>query len=152
MFYSISRAICILFFKIIGCRIKVAGRNNIPNRGGFILASNHLSNIDPVVLGIVCRRRLNYMAKEELFRIPVLSWMIRHYGAFPVRRNTPDFRSIRQAIERLKSGCGLVVFPEGSRGVMQQENFKIHGGIAFLARRTDVPIVPAYIRLSLIHI
>lgn len=148
MLYVIFRAICVLVLRISGCKIKVAGSGYVPDKGPFILASNHLSNIDPVLLGTISKIKLSYMAKSELFSFPLFSWILKHSNAFPVKRNTADSAAIRRAVEILKGGRGLVVFPEGTRGAGLRDDFRVNRGIGFLARVAGVPIVPAYIKGS----
>src|SRR5471030_135232 len=87
---------------------------NIPRQGGFILASNHISNLDPVVLGICSVRRLNFMAKIELFH-GLLGFFLTNLGAFPVKRGEADFGAMKEALKRLKKGHGVLIFVEGTR-------------------------------------
>lgn len=131
-------------FKIL-FRVKAYGKKNIPKYGAFILASNHVSNLDPVVLGIACPRKLHYMAKKELFSNAFSSWLMYHVNVFPVKRNSVDFSAIREAIKRLKSGGGLLLFPEGSRrltGALSEPE----PGVGFLAAKLDIPVVPAFVK------
>ena len=101
---SISRAIC----RIFG-RMQVIGRENIPKTGGVLLCGNHVSYIDPPALGCQAGRLVHFMAKIELFKIPVLGFLIKGVGAFPVKRGTADRGALKQAIEYLHtarwSGC-----------------------------------------------
>jgi len=141
--YNLLRFFSILIFKTL-FHLKVKGRESLPKRGGFILASNHLSNLDPIVLGVVTPRRLNFMAKEELFCInPLFGFLIHIFGAFPVKRNSPDLSAIKEAIKRLKRGACLVIFPQGTRAPADS---KVEPGIGFLATKTKSPVVPVYIR------
>ena len=142
--YKFGRFVC---WVICGCfvRLKVSGRQNIPKRGGFILASNHLSYLDPVVLGIACPRDLNFMAKEELFRNPFFGWVLRNVGAFPVKRKSADTSALKEAIKRVSSGKGLVLFPEGGRG-NGAELDPAEAGIGFIAAKAAAPVIPALIK------
>src|SRR6202050_4491514 len=88
----------------------------IPRRGAFILASNHISNLDPVVLGICSIRRLNFMAKIELFK-GLLGFFLTSLGAFPVKRGESDFGAMREALRRLKMGRVILIFVEGTRRI-----------------------------------
>jgi 1-acyl-sn-glycerol-3-phosphate acyltransferase len=144
MLYSIGK----FFFKVILkvlLRLEVYGIDNIPVEGGFILASNHMSNLDPVVLGVACPTDLNFMAKEELFKNKFFSWVLRRVNAFPLKRASADLAAIKQAIRRVNRGQALLIFPEGSRqagGHLGDPK----SGIGFLAAKLNVPVVPAFIR------
>jgi len=117
---------------------------HIPRQGAFILASNHISNLDPVVLGICSVRRLNFMAKIELFK-GALGFFLAQLGAFPVRRGESDFGALREAIRRLKEGKVILIFVEGTRRI-GNEPTKAQGGVGFLAMKSKVPIVPVYVQ------
>ncbi len=143
MFYRICASFALAIVRCF-CSVHVAGKENIPEKGGFILASNHLSFLDPVVLACVCPRKLNFMAKEELFKIPVVSQFIRSVGAFPVKRNSADLSAIKEALKRVKSGEGLLLFPEGRRG-QESEVIEAQAGVGFLAAKSNVPVIPVYV-------
>ncbi|MBL7081767.1 MAG: 1-acyl-sn-glycerol-3-phosphate acyltransferase [Candidatus Omnitrophica bacterium] len=143
MLYKITRLIAILFFKII-FRIEVRGRQHIPQKGEFILAGNHTSYLDPVALAVACPRQLNFMARDDLFKLPIFGWFIRRVGAFPIKRDSIDIAHIREALRRLNKGAGLVIFPEGGRssnGLLK----KIEYGAGFLAVKSNASIIPAYL-------
>ena len=126
-------------------RLEVKGRGNIPDTGGFILASNHVSYLDPLVLGVACSRQLSFMARHDLFGVPVLGVWLRNVGAFPLRRNFADIASIKEAIRRLRQAEGLVLFPEGSRS-FQGSVQDAQPGIGFMAAKSQVPVVPAFVK------
>lgn len=143
MLYRISRFLALLFLRFF-FRLEVKGRENLPGAGGFVLASNHASYLDPVVLGVACPRQLNFMARHDLFNIPIFGTFIRNVGTFPVRRNFADIASIKEALRRLGQGQGLLFFPEGTRsfsGVVQ----RAQPGIGFVAAKSQVPVVPVFI-------
>jgi len=127
-------------------RIEVKGAGYIPKKGGFILAGNHISYLDPIVLSAACPRKLNFMAKEELFSNRPFAWLISSVGSFPVRRNSTDISALREAIQRLKDGKALLLFPEGRRRVTEGTSEKVESGIGFLAGKVNVPVVPAFIK------
>ena len=142
--YKFGRFLCWLYCAPF-IRLKVSGRNNIPKKGGFILASNHVSYLDPMVLGFACPRNLNFMAKAELFRNALFGRLIGSVGAFPVKRKSGDASALKEAIRRIVSGKGLVLFPEGGRGNganLQQPE----AGIGFIAAKAAVPVIPVFIR------
>ncbi len=144
MLYRILKPLAVLLLRFF-FRLEVRGRENIPNKGGFILASNHVSYLDPVVLGASCPRQLNFMARHDLFLIPVFGALIRTLGAFPLRRNFADIASIKEALRRLQLEKGIVLFPEGSRSYYKEISGRVQPGIGFMASKSQVPVVPAYI-------
>jgi 1-acyl-sn-glycerol-3-phosphate acyltransferase len=145
MLYRFFRFLLFLIFNLI-FRLEVEEKGYVPRKGGFILASNHLSILDPMVLGVACPRVLNFMAKEELFSNPPFAWLISSVGSFPVKRNSTDISALREAIKRLKDGKALLLFPEGRRSDAEVMPEKAEQGISFLAKKVNVPVVPAFIK------
>ncbi|MBF0569564.1 MAG: 1-acyl-sn-glycerol-3-phosphate acyltransferase [Candidatus Omnitrophica bacterium] len=127
--------LCLIFYPC-----KVYGRENVPRKGAVILASNHISNLDPVLIPVVCPRQLRFIAKESLFKIPILGALIRCGGGIPVRRGTADRKALGEALDELKRGYALLMFPQGTRG-----GTKAQAGVAFLAATAGVPVIPIYI-------
>lgn len=123
--------------------LRSIGKSNVPKEGGFILAGNHLSHLDPPAIACACPRALRFMSKHELFK-GLFGRLIRSLGAFPVRRGEGDTESIRKSLELLGSGHPLLVFPEGTRGQGRRMG-PFNRGVAMLAKRADVPIVPVAI-------
>jgi len=121
--------------------LKIIGRENFPKEGPVIVASNHLSNNDPPIIGYSLPRHINFMAKEELFKNPIMSFIIRWLGAFPVKRGTVDKIAIRHSNRLLQAGKVLGIFPEGTRQRPGKLG-RFHDGVASLALRTGVPVVP----------
>ena len=117
---------------------------NIPRQGAFILASNHISNLDPVLLGICSMRRINFMAKIELFK-GALGYVLTRLGSFPVKRGEADFGAMREALRRLKEGRVILIFVEGTRRIGNEPS-KAQAGVGFLAMKSGVPIVPVYVQ------
>jgi 1-acyl-sn-glycerol-3-phosphate acyltransferase len=117
---------------------------HVPRQSGFILASNHISNLDPIVLGICSVRRLNFMAKIELFK-GALGFFLTKLGAFPVKRGESDFGAMREALKRLKKGKAVLIFVEGTRRIGNEVS-KAQAGVGFLAMKSGVPIVPVYVQ------
>ena len=118
-----------------------SGAENVPAKGGCILASNHLSWADPPAVRIGISRPCWFMANDFLFRIPVLGWVIRFFNAFPVRRGVLDREAIRQADKLLQEGEAVVIFPEGGTTITGRL-VPFEGGPAMLALRNNVPVVP----------
>ena len=123
---------------------RAIGRENIP-AGGALLCINHASAWDPVlvVVKLSGRTPLRFMAKQELFQNPILAWLLRKVGAFPVNRGGNDIQAIKTALKSLQEGAKLVVFPEGTR-VEQEGEASAKGGVVMLATRAGVPMVPVY--------
>ncbi len=143
MFYWFSFFIIRMLGAIFSPRT-VIGKNNIPREGAFIVASNHVSNLDPFLVGLSLQRRTSYMAKDVLFRNIILKWMLQHVEAFPVRRGSADVWALRETLRRLKRGMPVVMFPEGTRQTSTTEK-KILSGIGFLTVKGNVPVVPVHI-------
>ena len=146
MIYWFAHALFTIFSKTL-FPVKVHGLKNIPSRGGFILASNHLSNLDPMLLGLASGRRLNYLAKESLFKNWFFSFFLHQVGAFPIKRGSSDVGAIKEALKRLKKGGGMVIFPEGTRKAKDGTK-KVQPGIGLVAAKSGVPVVPALIKDS----
>jgi 1-acyl-sn-glycerol-3-phosphate acyltransferase len=129
-------------------RLRVRGLENVPE-GGFVLAANHTSNFDPWPLGIpfLPDRQLRFMAKAELFN-PVLAPFLRAGGAFEVRRGEGDVEAMRTAVELVREGEIVVMFPEGTRqtkGLVKRHAARPHTGAARIALTAKAPLVPAAI-------
>jgi 1-acyl-sn-glycerol-3-phosphate acyltransferase len=142
MIYWVGWSICWLTVKIFG-RMKAYNVENMPRKGGVILAPNHVSFIDPPAVGSGIRfRPVRFMAKIELFKIPVLGFLIRAVGSFPVRQNTADRTAIRKALELLEKGELVCIFPEGTRSP-DGKLTEAQPGLGMVALKSRVPIVPA---------
>ena len=138
--FAFVRWLVRVFFFRCGGGFKTSGWENIPANGPVIIAPNHVSNADPPAVACGGRRPMRFMAKEELFG-GFFGVICRSLGAFPVKRGEGDTESIRFSIEILEAGEALVVFPEGVRGDAVTMN-PISRGVAMLAKRTGVPVVP----------
>jgi 1-acyl-sn-glycerol-3-phosphate acyltransferase len=130
-------------------RLSARGRENLPE-GGYVLAANHTSNLDPWPLGMPLfpRRQLRFMAKSELF-MPVFASFLRAGGAFPVRRGEGDLEAIETAVELVRAGEIVVMFPEGTRrekGLRKKHRARPHTGAARIALTAEAPLVPAAIK------
>jgi 1-acyl-sn-glycerol-3-phosphate acyltransferase len=144
--FFLGRALFRLFFSTFG-RWKVSGRENIPPTGGVLIAPNHRSMADPPLAGAAMRRPLFFMAKQELFEVPVLGFLIRRTNAFPVRRGEGDVGAFRNTQRLLEEGEAVLVFPEGGRS--KDGNFRpAKAGAGMLACLAQVPVVPMRIKNS----
>jgi 1-acyl-sn-glycerol-3-phosphate acyltransferase len=133
----------------VGFRLRARGIENLPD-AGFVLAANHTSNFDPWPLGIPLfpHRQLRFMAKSELFN-PILKPILVGGGAFPVRRGQADLEAIGRAVELVRDGEVVVMFPEGTRrkkGLRKKHEARAHTGAARIALTAGVPLVPAAIK------
>jgi len=122
-------------------RPSVKGRENIPRTGPVLIAPIHRSNVDFAFSLFISPRKVFFMAKDSLFKVPVLGGLLVRLGAFPVRRGTADRESMSAAEEVLRQGQALVLFPEGTR----KEGLEVHAlhdGAMFVAARTGATVVP----------
>jgi len=141
-FYTASRALCRLLIRAVyGFRADNAA--NVPGDGPVIVACNHVSYLDPVVLGIGFRRPVTYLAKKELFAIPILGTVITGLGVYPLDREAGGVAAVRAALRALKDGRCIGIFPEGTRNLSGAVQGK--GGAALLASLSGAPVVPAAI-------
>ncbi len=125
-------------------RIEVIGVENFPKDGGVLLCSNHIDNLDPPVVGITAPRDVHFMAKEELFHVPILKKLLPSLHAFPVKRGMSDREALRKGLAILKEGKVLGLFPEGTRS-KTGELGKGLAGAGFFALRTDAVVMPCAI-------
>lgn len=136
---GMSRLLANMFWKF-----RVFGLENLPREGGVLLASNHQSVLDPVLVASVLPREMHFMARRTLFKNPIFRAIIVRYNAFAIERDSADVKGVKEAIRRLEAGSILLVFPEGTRtgdGTIG----RMKPGIGMLAERAAVPIVPVLI-------
>jgi 1-acyl-sn-glycerol-3-phosphate acyltransferase len=141
-FYALAKLAVRIIFTVFW-RFRFSGAANVPKAGPLILVCNHVSYFDPPALGAAAPRPVAYMAKHELFRIPILGPIISWLGAFPVDRTRGDVGAFKAALGVLKSGACLGIFPEGTRntdGTVQPQL-----GAAMLASMSGATVVPAYV-------
>ncbi len=125
-------------------RVRVSGRENLPRSGGFILASNHISYFDPPLVGCWVPRDIYFFAKEELLKGRLFGAILRRVNTVPVRRGTIDRGALAKAVQVIKQGYGLAVFPEGTRS-KTGDLLPPRPGIGAIARLAECPVVPAYL-------
>lgn len=143
LFYRFVRTIVRGWVRLLG-GVTVVGSENIPRSGPVILAPNHRAHVDPPYLSLITARPMHFMAKEELFKVPVLSAIIRGVETFPVKRGVPDRAALRHAVDLLKAGRVVTIFPEGTRSEDSALR-PAEKGFALIARQADAVIVPVAI-------
>ncbi|MBD3232133.1 MAG: 1-acyl-sn-glycerol-3-phosphate acyltransferase [candidate division Zixibacteria bacterium] len=146
LLYYLGKMILLAYAKIV-TGFKVKNKEMIPDTGSFIIASNHISWFDPPLVGIGIKRVCNFMAKRELFNNRFFATILRNVKAIPVNRAGFDRTSIKNALEALKRGEGLVMFPEGTRS-KDGEIGKMRLGVGLLAVKSNATVIPAYIKNS----
>ena len=136
--------IVLRFYFFLLLRLRVHGLENVPRNGSFVLCSNHISWLDPLMLGAAVPRQLFYMTKAEAFASPAAAVILRTVGAFPVRRHTADRKALRRAMDLLHTGRIVAVFPEGTRS---RDGRLGHAepGAALLAAWSGAEIIPVAI-------
>ena len=149
---ALLRALFALLFPI-----RVEGLEHFPATGAVMLCCNHISLRDPVLLIAVCPRMIRFMAKEELFHCKPFGWLLRHMGAFAVKRGESDLGSVRAALGVLQEGCVMGIFPQGHRDTQDQDR-ALKNGAAMIPLEGDgsscacgraIPPVPAHPRILL---
>ena len=147
-FYSRAKFIVAPLYRFF-MRVKARGVENVPKDGGFVLCANHIAAVDVISIGAVCPRQLTFVAKKELFSVPVLGWIVRKLGAIKVDRGANDVSAVRASIAAASEGRVLSIFPQGHRypGV-NPATTKIHSGAAMIAYHAKVPVLPVLINVK----
>lgn len=144
--YQVLRVVAMAYCKTFVKPVYI-GQENIPETGGFIIACNHQSGQDPIVIGRGCKRTIHFMSKEELFEKDALARFLKHMNAFPIVRGAGDMTAIKYAEEIIKKGWILGIFPEGTRS----KDFKPargKSGVALIAKETKADVLPVSIYTS----
>ncbi|WP_026696553.1 lysophospholipid acyltransferase family protein [Alkalicoccus chagannorensis] len=138
--YSTGQFVCRTFFRLF-FRVRILGRENIPEGEGVMLCSNHINNLDPPLLGAFIKRQTRYMAKSELFHAPLLKQLLPKLGAFPIKRGTSDRQALRNGLSLLKQEEVIGIFPEGTRS-RTGELGEGMTGVGFFALRSQAVVIP----------
>ncbi|PRO66977.1 lysophospholipid acyltransferase family protein [Alkalicoccus urumqiensis] len=141
--YSAGQFVCRTFLRLF-FRVHIHGRENIPEKEGALLCSNHINNLDPPLVGAFLKRQTRYMAKAELFEAPILKSLLPKLGAFPIKRGTSDRQAMRSGLKLLREGEMVGVFPEGTRS-RDGKLGKGLAGVGFFALRSEAAVVPCAI-------
>lgn len=146
MFYKTVKVLVKGFLRVF-FRVEIEGKENIPQEGSCLICANHSSNWDPVFLVALTNRKINFMAKAELFRIPVFRWILGRFGAFPVQRGKADIGAVKKSMGILNSGEVLGMFPTGTRNT-DEESAEVKAGAALIATRCGTTVLPVYIKAN----
>ena len=141
--YNVFRPLAKGFISLRFC-VTSFGEENIPEKGAFILAANHISALDPVMIISHCPRTLHFMAKDELFKNPIFASFLKKMNVFPVKRQTSDKRALEFAKRIISSGWALGIFPEGSR-IKDAIPKRAKNGVSYLAAKTKADVLPVSI-------
>ncbi|HJF30956.1 MAG TPA: 1-acyl-sn-glycerol-3-phosphate acyltransferase [Sporosarcina psychrophila] len=142
--YPLGKLLCSTIFYPL-YRIKVIGVENFPKEGGVLLCTNHIENIDPPVVGSTCPRPVHFMAKEELFKMPLLKSILPQVNAYPVKRGMSDREAFRNTLKILKAGKVVGMFPEGTRSKTGELGKGLAGAGFFALKGGDAVVVPCAI-------
>jgi len=142
--YRFSRFVLLIILKLFFL-FEVKGRENIPKEGGFILAANHVSYLDPIAVGAACPRTVHFMARDNLFFKPFLKSWLKAVGVIPLKRNAADLSAIKTGLRIVHKAGALALFPEGTRRTKENMYLNPEPGVGFLAAKGGVPVIPAFV-------
>jgi len=140
LWYRFCRFLFRVYFRLYH-RGRIYNRERLPDAGGFILAGNHVSFLDPPFFGLACKREAFYMARDTLFRNPLAGAILRSWNCVPITRDRGDIGAMRAVLRMLGEGKAVLMFPEGTRspdGNLQEPR----AGIGMIVARANVPIIP----------
>ena len=140
LWYGWLQVVCRLI-AVVCLRVRCRGRELVPATGGGLVLSNHQSHLDPVLVGLACDRRLNFLARQTLFGFPPLRWLISSLDAIPIDREGSGLGGLKETLKRLKRDELVLMFPEGTR-TPDGEVQPFKPGFCALARRAGVPLLP----------
>lgn len=135
------------FIAVVIFRTKIIGEENVPKDGSFILCGNHVHALDAPIIVVTAKRKIRFMAKEELFKNKFIASLANIFEVIPVKRGTADLDAIKASMKAIKDGDILGIFPEGTRNGMLK-NASIKAGAAFIALKTNTPVIPVGIEGS----
>ncbi len=144
MLYTFLKPIAVALMRVF-FRLEARGREHVPREGALLLVSNHVSVLDPPLVGGAAPRKLYFLAKEELFRIPIFGRLIHAVNARPVRRDGSDSRALKSTLRLLGEGKAILIFPEGTRGRGDGRLGEGKPGAGMLAVMSGAAVVPVYV-------
>lgn len=147
MFYAFARFIAFLLFKIF-FHLEIIGRDNFPKSGPVIITPNHTSFLDPIIVGVGAPRKINYLARNTLFRFRLFAKILHWLHVSPIKREAGDINAFKSALNKLSEGEPLLIFPEGTRskdGNLQEPK----SGIGFLQNTSSAIVLPCYVKGSM---
>jgi 1-acyl-sn-glycerol-3-phosphate acyltransferase len=144
MLYTFLKPIAVALMRLF-FRLEARGREHVPREGALLLVSNHVSVLDPPLVGGATPRKLYFLAKEELFRIPIFGRLIHAVNARPVRRDGSDSRALKSTLRLLGEGKAILIFPEGTRGRGDGRLGEGKPGAGMLAVMSGAAVVPVYV-------
>jgi 1-acyl-sn-glycerol-3-phosphate acyltransferase len=136
-----------LFFRFVFAtyfRSRFIGAEHVPKKGGVILAANHASYLDPPVVGSGLDRDINYLARQSLFRFPLIGRLLVSWNSVPVDRDGGGARGLKNILDRLLGGAGIILFPEGTRS-HDGKLRPAQAGIGLVVAKSDAPVVPVHV-------
>ena len=147
-FYAVLKVLVAPLLRFF-MRLKPINAKNVPKMGGVILCSNHISAVDVISIGAVCPRQLTFVAKKEIFKVPVIGWLVKMLGAIKVDRGARDMGAIRASVNAAMDGKVLSIFPQGTRcpGV-DPKTTPLHNGAALIAFQSKCDVVPVCIKVK----
>jgi 1-acyl-sn-glycerol-3-phosphate acyltransferase len=143
LWYNFLRVLCRMLGVLLFA-VRCEGRRHIPASGGVLVVSNHQSHFDPILVGLACNRRMNYLARETLFGFPPFRWLIHSLDAIPIDREGLGMAGLKETLRRLKREEMVLIFPEGTR-TRDGRVAPLKPGFSVLVKRTGVPLLPVAI-------
>ena len=140
LWYDALRIFCRIYASAV-LKIRCDGRENIPTSGGALVVANHQSQLDPLLFGMAFDGRLNYLARQSLFRFTLFRWLIQSLDAIPIDRDGTGLGGLKETLKRLKRGEMVLIFPEGTR-TEDGEIGLLKPGFLSVAKRSGVPLLP----------
>ncbi len=142
--YTVGKFVLSPLIKLV-FNLKVINKDGFPLDETVIVASNHTSNWDPVLLGVACKKQLYFMAKAELFKFKPFGYIIKKLGAFPVNRGHRDSNATKNVYETIENGKTLAIFPQGTRMPRKEDPTAAKSGVALFAATSDTGVLPVYV-------